>query len=102
MFANQRMKNAALVLAEKGLSPIVLERGKDVDKRTEDVEKFWNGGEFDPESNVQFGEGGAGTFSDGKLTTRIKDGRCDYVTSELIGRSSRGNGVRGEAAYRNG
>lgn len=75
---------AALVLAEKGLSPIVLERGKDVDKRTEDVEKFWNGGEFDPESNVQFGEGGAGTFSDGKLTTRIKDGRCDYVTSELI------------------
>lgn len=75
---------AALVLAEKGMCPIVIERGKDVDSRTEDVEKFWNGGKFDPESNVQFGEGGAGTFSDGKLTTRIKDPRSSFVTDEFI------------------
>ena len=75
---------AALVLAEKGMCPIVIERGKDVDSRTEDVEKFWNGGKFDPESNVQFGEGGAGTFSDGKLTTRIKDPRSTFVTDEFI------------------
>ncbi|MDD5946041.1 MAG: hypothetical protein PUD43_10040, partial [Clostridia bacterium] len=75
---------AALVLAERGLKPIVLERGRDVERRTEDVESFWNGGAFDPESNVQFGEGGAGTFSDGKLTTRIKDGRSRYVIQKLI------------------
>ena len=75
---------AALVLAEKGMCPIVIERGKDVDSRTEDVERFWNGGKFDPESNVQFGEGGAGTFSDGKLTTRIKDPRSAFVTDEFI------------------
>ena len=75
---------AALVLAEKGMCPIVIERGKDVDSRTEDVEKWWNGGKFDPESNVQFGEGGAGTFSDGKLTTRIKDPRSSFVTDEFI------------------
>lgn len=75
---------AALVLAEKGMCPIVIERGKDVDSRTEDVERFWNGGKFDPESNVQFGEGGAGTFSDGKLTTRIKDPRSSFVTDEFI------------------
>ena len=61
---------AALSLARKGLCPIVLERGKDVDRRRADVEEFWNGGKFDPESNVQFGEGGAGTFSDGKLTSK--------------------------------
>ena len=70
---------AALALAEMGLRPIVLERGRAVDRRTEDVESFWNGGRFNPESNVQFGEGGAGTFSDGKLTTRIKDNRSLYV-----------------------
>ncbi|MCD8036624.1 MAG: NAD(P)/FAD-dependent oxidoreductase [Clostridiales bacterium] len=75
---------AALVLAEKGMRPIVLERGRDVDRRTEDVESFWNGGKFNPESNVQFGEGGAGTFSDGKLTTRTKDKRSTYVTEKFI------------------
>lgn len=75
---------AALVLAEKGLCPIVIERGKDVDSRTEDVENFWKGGKFNPESNVQFGEGGAGTFSDGKLTTRIKDPRSSFVVDEFI------------------
>ena len=75
---------AGLVLAEKGLKPIILERGKAVDERTADVENFWNGGKFNPESNVQFGEGGAGTFSDGKLTTRIKDSRCSYVTESFV------------------
>ena len=56
---------AALVLAEAGYRPLVLERGKKIDERVRDVEAFWAGGPLDPESNVQFGEGGAGTFSDG-------------------------------------
>lgn len=75
---------SALLLAEKGYKPIVIERGEDVDKRTDTVDKFWKTGELNTESNVQFGEGGAGTFSDGKLTTRIKDSRCDYVLQELV------------------
>lgn len=64
---------AALELARNGYRPILLERGQDVDTRGKDVQAFWNGGELDPESNVQFGEGGAGTFSDGKLNTMVKD-----------------------------
>lgn len=64
---------AALVIARAGLVPVVLERGKDVEERQKKVESFWNGGALDPECNVQFGEGGAGTFSDGKLNTLIKD-----------------------------
>lgn len=60
-------------LAKAGFAPIILERGKDVDARQQDVDAFWNGGELNPESNVQFGEGGAGTFSDGKLNTLVKD-----------------------------
>lgn len=75
---------AALLLAEKGYKPLVIERGEDVDKRTKTVDKFWETGELNLESNVQFGEGGAGAFSDGKLTTRIKDRRCDYVLRELV------------------
>ena len=75
---------AALKLAEKGYKPLVIERGEDVDKRTETVNKFWKTGELNLESNVQFGEGGAGSFSDGKLTTRIKDKRCDYILKELV------------------
>ena len=63
---------AALRLAQAGLNPLVVERGRDVDSRTKDVESFWSGGAFDPVSNVQFGEGGAGTFSDGKLNSGIK------------------------------
>ena len=63
---------AALRLAQAGLNPLVVERGRDVDSRTKEVEAFWNGGAFDPVSNVQFGEGGAGTFSDGKLNSGIK------------------------------
>ena len=74
----------ALTLAEAGAKPIVLERGEDVDARTKSVEHFWNTGELNAESNVQFGEGGAGTFSDGKLTTRIKNERCGYVLEKLI------------------
>lgn len=74
----------ALLLAEKGYKPLVIERGEDVDKRTSTVDKFWKNGELNLESNVQFGEGGAGAFSDGKLTTRIKDRRCDYVLRELV------------------
>ena len=70
---------AALTLARAGLKPIVFERGADVDTRTADVNKFFETGVLNPESNVQFGEGGAGTFSDGKLNSGIKDIRCRTV-----------------------
>ena len=74
----------ALFLARAGLAPIVLERGRPVDERTGDVERFWNGGGLDPVSNVQFGEGGAGTFSDGKLTTGTHDARISAVLDTLV------------------
>ena len=74
----------ALILAQQGYRPIVLERGKCVSERAEDVKNFWNGGALNTESNVQFGEGGAGTFSDGKLTTGIKDPRIHKVLSEFV------------------
>ena len=61
------------MLAHKGLKPLIIERGADVDKRTEAVEHFWKTGELNTSTNVQFGEGGAGTFSDGKLNTMVKD-----------------------------
>lgn len=61
------------MLAKAGFKPLLLERGKEVHKRREDVERFWREGVLNPDSNVQFGEGGAGTFSDGKLTTTVKD-----------------------------
>jgi len=61
------------LLAEHGYRPNLLERGADVEERTKEVESFWKGGSLNPESNVQFGEGGAGTFSDGKLNTLVKD-----------------------------
>ncbi len=75
---------AALFLARAGLPPIVLERGRPVDERTRNVETFWSGGPLDPVSNVQFGEGGAGTFSDGKLTTGTHDGRISAVLDTLV------------------
>ena len=75
---------AALILARAGFKPIVLERGADVDTRTKDVNGFWTGRKLNTESNVQFGEGGAGTFSDGKLTTGIKDPLCRKVVEELV------------------
>lgn len=61
------------MLAAHGYQPILLERGADVDQRTKDVEAFWENGRLNLSSNVQFGEGGAGTFSDGKLNTLVKD-----------------------------
>ncbi len=70
---------AALSLAKAGLRPIVLERGRDVDSRMADVNRFFNTNEPDENSNIQFGEGGAGTFSDGKLNTGIKDKRIRAV-----------------------
>lgn len=75
---------AAYTLARYGYRPIVLERGKRVEERALDVERFWADGTLDVESNVMFGEGGAGTFSDGKLTTRIKDPRAHEVIRTLI------------------
>ena len=75
---------AALVLARTGLKPILLERGWDVDRRKEDVERFWSTGELNPTSNVQFGEGGAGAFSDGKLNTGTKDIRHRFILEHLV------------------
>lgn len=63
----------ALMLSKAGFKPILLERGKSIDERSADVEEFWENGKLLPNSNVQFGEGGAGTFSDGKLNTVVKD-----------------------------
>lgn len=75
---------AALTLARLGYCPVVLERGADVDSRVQAVQGFWQQRHLDVKTNVQFGEGGAGTFSDGKLTTRISDPRCDFVLEEMI------------------
>ena len=63
----------AYYLVKAGLKPLLLERGEDADSRKKTVEHFWKTGELNQESNVQFGEGGAGTFSDGKLNTLVKD-----------------------------
>lgn len=75
-----------LVLARAGLNPVILERGASVDERQEDVKKFWETGVLNTESNVQFGEGGAGTFSDGKLNTLVKDkfGRNRFVLETFV------------------
>ena len=75
---------AALTLAEGGVPCTVIERGQPVEQRDLDVEKFWSSGELDTESNVQFGEGGAGTFSDGKLTTGTNDSRIGYVFDRFV------------------
>lgn len=75
---------AALILAECGLRPIVLERGCAVEERSRQITDFFEKGILNPESNVQFGEGGAGTFSDGKLTTRIKNIRISRVLEEFV------------------
>lgn len=74
---------AALVLARCGLRPIVLERGQDAVTRQRDVEAFWRGGPLNTESNVQFGEGGAGAFSDGKLNTGTRDIRHRWILEQL-------------------
>ena len=77
---------AAYVLAECGRCPIILERGEDVDRRTAKTERFFETGKLDPECNIQFGEGGAGAFSDGKLNTSIKDrgGYIDFVLRTFV------------------
>ena len=77
---------AAYQLAEAGYAPVILERGRKVEDRTKDVEQFWKTGILLPDSNVQCGEGGAGTFSDGKLNTVVKDpsGRNAYVLSTFV------------------
>ena len=75
---------AAYQLAKHGYQPLVLERGDAVEQRAERVERYWATGELDEESNVMFGEGGAGTFSDGKLTSRSKDARGELVLRTLI------------------
>lgn len=75
---------AGLMLSKNGYKPIILERGEDVETRTTKINRFWNDSSLDIESNVQFGEGGAGTFSDGKLTTLINDRRCRTILEEFI------------------
>lgn len=76
----------AYLLAEEGYAPVVIERGAPVRERIRDVEKFWESGILDTSSNVQFGEGGAGTFSDGKLNTLVKDpnGRNRFVLETFV------------------
>ena len=73
----------AYILAQNGYAPVIIDRGDGVDERVAAVEKFVADGALDSESNVQFGAGGAGTFSDGKLLTRISDARCNYVMETL-------------------
>lgn len=75
---------ASLVLAEAGLKPLIIERGLDAVSRREKVEAFWKIGKLDTECNVQFGEGGAGTFSDGKLTTGTKNDRIKWVLEQFV------------------
>lgn len=75
---------AGLILSQMGYNPILLERGKSVEGRSIDVERFWETGQLNLESNVQFGEGGAGTFSDGKLNTLTKDPRGSKVLEEFV------------------
>ena len=75
---------AALFLARAGLKPLVLERGEAVDERVKAVQKFFQEGVLNKNSNIQFGEGGAGTFSDGKLYTLINDPRSQFIFQELV------------------
>lgn len=75
---------AALLLAQMGYKPLVLERGQKVEERVKAIDDFWKKGKLNPKSNVQFGEGGAGTFSDGKLTSRVRDLRGRKVLEEFV------------------
>lgn len=86
---------AALMLAEEGYRPVIIDRGDAPEERVRRVESFFSGGPLDPESNVQFGAGGAGTFSDGKLVTRIGDPHISYVMRRLCE-----FGAPGEILYR--
>jgi len=87
---------AAYLLAEMGYNPLIFERGEKIEDRTKTVKEFWEKGILNTESNVQFGEGGAGTFSDGKLTTRIKDDRITRILEIFID-----NGAPNEILYKN-
>lgn len=87
---------AAWLLTEMGYKPLILERGSDVDQRSQDIQDYWQGKALNEESNVQFGEGGAGTFSDGKLTTRIKDLRAKTVLDIFVA-----HGAPEDIKYRN-
>ena len=80
---------AALVLALAGLRPIVLERGEDAQSRHEKVEAFFASGKLDPRSNIQFGEGGAGTFSDGKLNTGVNNPRISWILEQFVAAGAR-------------
>ena len=82
---------AALILARAGLKPLVLERGDDAQTRHEKVQKFWETGELDVRSNVQFGEGGAGTFSDGKLNTGVNNARIGWILDQFVRCGAREN-----------
>ncbi|MBE6979383.1 MAG: hypothetical protein E7431_03300 [Ruminococcaceae bacterium] len=82
---------AALILARAGLRPIVLERGEDAASRHEKVRRFWETGELDVRSNVQFGEGGAGTFSDGKLNTGVNNPRISWILEQFVKCGAREN-----------
>ena len=75
---------AAYILARYGYRPVVLERGDCIEERDAAVQSFWTGGPLNPNSNIQFGEGGAGAYSDGKLTTRIHDPLCEEVLHTLV------------------
>ena len=82
---------AALILAKAGLKPLVLERGEDAKSRHEKVQHFWKTGELDVRSNVQFGEGGAGTFSDGKLNTGVNNPRIGWILEQFVKCGAREN-----------
>ncbi|QVK18902.1 hypothetical protein KHQ81_04110 [Mycoplasmatota bacterium] len=75
---------AGLLLSQMGLKPIIFERGEEVNSRINTIQNFWENRVLNPESNIQFGEGGAGTFSDGKLNTRVKDLRSQYVLQAFV------------------
>ncbi len=75
---------AGLTLAQMGYKPIIIERGQPVEERIKSVSEFWHSGKLNPTSNVQFGEGGAGTFSDGKLTCRVKSPFTGYILKEFV------------------
>lgn len=75
---------AGLILAQAGFSPIIIERGETIDKRVDDVERFSRDRKLNVNSNIQFGEGGAGAFSDGKLNTGTKDMRARKVLEEFV------------------
>ena len=82
---------AALVLSIAGMKPIVLERGEDAQSRHEKVQRFFKTGELDPRSNIQFGEGGAGTFSDGKLNTGVNNPRIRWILEQFVAAGAREN-----------